>query len=147
MVLPASTMRKLCDVLAAVSAERLGFKMVGMIAGGLVTRPASPAFFAFVLDADGGGWTPYKLKPEAKGAHEALASSWTWSVGVQAHHFADDVGRSVPSPSFAVLLPGVEEGLVAWLVERGYGAEAAGVQVVDAGMYNPVSARVMRVSW
>ncbi len=145
----APTARKLCDVLAAVSAERLGSKMAGMIVGGINLRPASPGFFAFVLGTDG-GWTPYKLRPDAVGAHVNLARNWerykgllqvsVQVYGVEAHHFANDLGCSSPPASYAGSLPGIEEGLVVWLGERGYGAEAKFVRLEEA----PAWIRVIR---
>ncbi len=155
----------------AAHAGRLGRTMINMIAGGIALRPTPPAYFAFVKGADG-SWTPYMLGPDAEGAHKILASKWPQPIvsrlqaglqaahfdcgsavaeqniyinvdGVQALHFVKELGFFSSSASFASSLPGVEAGLVAWLRERGYRAEAASLRLKKATGW----ASIMRVSW
>jgi hypothetical protein len=138
-------MRWLSDVLLAVHAERLGRSMVNMmIAGSITLRPVPPAFFAFVLGADG-GWDPCMLNTDATWAYKSLERCWPAVVdgykcgSVPAGYLTCRQGDSLHS--CAPVLLGFEEGLVGWLVAHGYGAEAASVHL------NGGNARVVRVTW
>ncbi len=171
--LPAPAMRWLSDVLLAANhaehlsrsmaahAERLGRSMVAMTAGSITLRPTPPAYFMFgrlrqPTTAADGAWAPYMLRPDAEAAHKMLASKWYPTYQMKFIVCAGvTVARFACGSAAAKELPGgVEAGLVAWLRERGYGAEAMSVMLdeepASALSRLPrccVCARIMRVSW
>jgi hypothetical protein len=113
-----------------------------MIAGSITLSPNPPAFFAFVLGADG-GWNPRMLSVNATYRSLGRCSSAGVVIGGGGYqcggYLACRCGDH--SYSFAPQLLGVEEGLMGWLVAQGYGAEAESVRL------DGYDIRVVRVTW